>query len=64
MLLKWSIFKQNSDNARPQFITGLGQRMQLFQMRDLRRILRNKDIDLASIGDHVCGFWNQNITDI
>ena len=50
--LAWSIFKQNSDNARPQFITGLGQRMQLFQMRDLRRILRNKDIDLASIGDH------------
>lgn len=49
--LAWSIFKQNSDNTRPQFITGLGQRMQLFQMRDLRRILRNKDIDLASIGE-------------
>lgn len=49
--MAWSIFKQNTENVRPQFITGLGQRLQLFQMKDLRRILRNTDIDLASIGE-------------
>ena len=35
---------------QPGFITGLSQRLQLFQMRDVRRIVCNDDIRLEDIG--------------
>ena len=47
--IAWGIFKNSSPNTQPGFVTGLAQKLQLFQMRDIRRITANKDIDLASI---------------
>lgn len=46
----WAIFKGSGDRVQPGFITGLSQRLQLFQMRDVRRIVCNDDIRLEEIG--------------
>lgn len=46
----WAIFKGSGDRVQPGFITGLSQRLQLFQMRDVRRIVCNDDIRLEDIG--------------
>lgn len=47
--IAWGIFKNSSVNTQPGFVTGLAQKMQLFQMRDVRRITTNEDIMLADI---------------
>lgn len=47
--IAWGIFKNSSPNTQPGFVTGLAQKLQLFQMRDVRRITSNKDINLADI---------------
>lgn len=46
----WAIFKGAGDRTQPGFITGLSQRLQLFQMRNVRRIVCNDDIRLEDIG--------------
>jgi len=46
----WAIFRKASDKVQPGFIVGIGQRLQLFQMRDVRRITSNDDIRLEDIG--------------
>lgn len=48
--IAWSIFNQASDNVKPGFQSGLSQRLQLFQMKNVRRILCNDDIRLDDIG--------------
>lgn len=47
--IAWAFFKTASDNVRPGLIQGLGQRLQLFQSRDLRRITTNDDIHFEDI---------------
>lgn len=47
--IAWAFFKTASDNVRPGLIQGLGQRLQLFQSRDLRRITTNDDIQFEDI---------------
>lgn len=49
--IAWSIFKNGSDNVRPGIVQGLAQRLQLFQMRDIRRITTNDDIVLEKLGE-------------
>lgn len=46
----WAIFKGAGDKVQPGFITGLSQRLQLFQMRDIRRITCNDEIHLEEVG--------------
>lgn len=48
--IAWSIFKNGSDNVRPGIVQGLAQRLQLFQMRDIRRITTNDDIHFEDLG--------------
>lgn len=48
--IAWSIFKNGSDNVRPGIVQGLAQRLQLFQMRDIRRITTNDDIRFEDLG--------------
>ena len=47
----WTIFKNGGNAVQPGFITGLNQRLQIFQMRDVRRIICNDDIRLEQIGE-------------
>jgi type IV secretory pathway TraG/TraD family ATPase VirD4 len=47
--IAWSIFKNSSPNTQPGFVTGLAQKLQLFQMRDVRRITSNEDIVMSDI---------------
>lgn len=46
----WAIFKGSGDRVQPGIVTGLAQRLQLFQLRDVRRIVCNDDIRLEDIG--------------
>lgn len=48
--IAWGYFKAASDNVRPGLVQGLGQRLQLFQMADIRRITTNDDIHLEDLG--------------
>lgn len=48
--IAWSIFKNSPDGTRPNMVQGLSQRLQLFQMRDIRRITTNKDIEFENLG--------------
>lgn len=48
--ISWCIFKNGSDNVRPGIVQGLAQRLQLFQMRDIRRITTNDDICFEDLG--------------
>lgn len=49
--IAWSIFNNGSDNVQPGIVQGLAQRLQLFQMRDIRRITTNDDIVLEKLGE-------------
>lgn len=49
--IAWSIFKNGGEKTGPGFVQGLSQRLQLFQMRDIRRITTNDDINFKSLGD-------------
>lgn len=58
--IAWSIFKNGSDNVKPGFVTGLTQRLYLFQMRDLRRITSHQDTDtivLERMGERKCAYF-------
>lgn len=58
--IAWSIFKNGSDNVKPGFVTGLTQRLYLFQMRDLRRITSKQDVDtieLERMGSRKCAYF-------
>lgn len=58
--IAWSIFKNGSDNVKPGFVTGLTQRLYLFQMRDLRRITSKQDtdtIELERMGARKCAYF-------
>lgn len=55
--IAWSIFKGGKDGVRENFVQGLAIRLQLFQMRDIRRIITNKDIDLALPGEKKCAYF-------
>lgn len=58
--IAWSIFKNGSDNVKPGFITGLTQRLYLFQMRDLRRITSKQShdtIELERMGARKCAYF-------
>lgn len=58
--IAWSIFKNGSDNVKPGFVTGLTQRLYLFQMRDLRRITSRQDTDtivLERMGEKKCAYF-------
>lgn len=48
--IAWGYFKSASDNVRPGLVQGLGQRLQLFQMRDIRRITTNDTIRFEDLG--------------
>lgn len=48
--ISWEIFSRGSDNVKPAFLQGLCQRLQLLNVRSVRRILSNKDIVLADLG--------------
>ena len=48
--IAWSIFKNSPDGTRPNMVQGLAQRLQLFQMRDIRRITTNDDIRFEEMG--------------
>lgn len=48
--IAWGYFKSASDNVRPGLVQGLGQRLQLFQMRDIRRITTNDTIHFEDLG--------------
>lgn len=48
----WALFQKCGERVQPGFLTGLGQRLQLFQMRDVRRIVCNDDINLGEIGKY------------
>ena len=48
--IAWSIFKNGSENVQPGIVQGLAQRLQLFQMRDIRRITTNDDIVFEDLG--------------
>lgn len=48
--IAWAIFKNSPDGTRPNMVQGLSQRLQLFQMRDIRRITTNKDIQFERLG--------------
>lgn len=48
--ISWCIFKNGSENVRPGIVQGLAQRLQLFQMRDIRRITTNDDICFEDLG--------------
>ena len=47
--IAWGYFKSASDNVRPGLVQGLGQRLQLFQMRDIRRITTNDTIHFEDL---------------
>lgn len=49
--IAWGIFTNGADNVRPGIVQGLAQRLQLFQMRDIRRITTNDDIVLEKLGE-------------
>lgn len=58
--IAWNIFKNGSDNVKPGFVTGLAQRLYLFQMRDLRRITSKQDKDnivLERLGERKCAYF-------
>lgn len=48
--IAWAIFKNGPDSTRPNMVQGLSQRLQLFQMRDIRRITTNTDIKFEDLG--------------
>lgn len=48
--IAWAIFKNGPDSTRPNMVQGLSQRLQLFQMRDIRRITTNTDIKFENLG--------------
>lgn len=48
--IAWGYFKSASDNVRPGLVQGLGQRLQLFQSRDIRRITTNDTIHFEDLG--------------
>lgn len=49
--IAWAIFKNSPDNTRPNMVQGLSQRLQLFSMRDIRRITTNTDIKFERLGE-------------
>lgn len=49
--IAWGIFTNGADNVRPGIVQGLAQRLQLFQMQDVRRITTNDDIVLEKLGE-------------
>lgn len=49
--IAWGIFTNGADNVRPGIVQGLAQRLQLFQMQDIRRITTNDDIVLEKLGE-------------
>lgn len=55
--IAWSIFKGGKDGVRENFVQGLAIRLQLFQMRDIRRIITNRDIDLSLPGKEKCAYF-------
>ena len=58
--IAWNIFKNGSDNTKPGFVTGLGQRLYLFQMRDLRRITSKQECDTIKferLGERKCAYF-------
>ena len=46
----WNIFRNSGENTKPNMVQGLGQRLQLFQTTDIRRITMNDDIVLEDLG--------------
>ena len=48
--IAWATFKNSAANAKPGFVGGLSQRLQLFMSRDIRRIATNDDISFEAIG--------------
>ena len=48
--IAWNIFQNAGDNTKPGFVSGLAQRLQLFQTRDIRRITTNDTIHFADLG--------------
>lgn len=58
--ISWSIFKNGGDNVKPGFVTGLTQRLYLFQMRDLRRITSKQSHDMIKLermGEVKCAYF-------
>ncbi len=47
--IAWGIFSKGGDNVRPNFLTGLAIKLQLFQTKDIRRITSNDDIVMENI---------------
>lgn len=50
-LIAYHFYENQNEKLKDSFIGGLGQRLQLWQSRDIRRITRNKDIVLAEAGE-------------
>ncbi|MEG1640644.1 MAG: type IV secretory system conjugative DNA transfer family protein [Ruthenibacterium sp.] len=55
--IAWAIFKGSGERVSPGFVTGLNQRLQLFQMRDIRRITTNDDIRFVELGEKKCAYF-------
>ena len=50
--IAFHFFDNQNDKLKDGMLGGLGTRLQLLQSQNIRRILRNKDINLADAGDH------------
>ena len=50
--IAYHFYEQAGEKVKSSFNQGLGVRLRLLQSRAMRRIIRNKDIDLADVGAH------------
>lgn len=50
--IAYNFYEQAGEKVKSSFNQGLGVRLRLLQSRAMRRIIRNKDIDLADVGAH------------
>lgn len=50
--IAFHFFDNQNEKLKDGMLGGLGTRLQLLQSQNIRRILRNKDINLADAGDH------------
>ena len=55
--IAFHFFDNNNEKLKDGFIGNLGTRLQLLQSQSLRRITRNKDIDLSLPGEKQCAYF-------
>ena len=50
--IAFHFFEQNNEKLQDGMVGNLGTRLRILQSQNIRRILRNRDINLADAGDH------------